>query len=330
MARRKPMAPFSQAGRALGLEGEGGSSAAEGEAGAGTAQGLSPHTFVFCEPELLHTAHLPARVHAVGPCLSIDSSSVDEALLPWLEEAAAQGERVLYVAMGTLGNGFLTAGIVGTLLDAFGSLAEGWRVLWSLPEAQQPLLSESGRSLDAARFRVESFVRQRAVLEHRAVSLFLTHGGQSSVNEGLAAGVPLVCLPLFCDQYEMAEAVFRHGLGLVYHKDEARASQSERLARLIQRVAMEPHFSDMAKRYAELLRLRAGSGRGADLVESIVHAGAGFQELWQGPRMSPAQSASGQKSFALKLRGYVGACSCIHGLAQWGFTWPKSRNLAHK
>merc|ERR1712176_1734631 len=174
---------------------------------------------------------------------------------------------------------------------------EGWRVLWSLPKAQQPLLVESGRPLDTARLRVESFVSQRAVLDHPAVSLFLTHGGQSSVNDGLAAGVPLVCLPLFCDQYEMAEAVFRHGLGLVYHKDEAIASQSERLAQLVQRVATEPHFSDMAKRYAELLRLRAGSGRGADVIESIVHAGAGFQGLWQGQRtFVPAQtSASGQK-----------------------------------
>jgi len=151
---------------------------------------------------------------------------------------------VLYVAMGTLGNGFLTSGIVGTLLDAFVRMGEGWRVLWSLPEAQQPLLSESGRPLDAARLRVESFVCQRAVLDHRAVSLFLTHGGQSSVNEGLAAGVPLLCLPLFCDQYEMAEAVFRHGLGLVYHKDEAIASQSERLAQLsacCYRVAFQRH-----------------------------------------------------------------------------------------
>merc|ERR1712176_1633779 len=150
----------------------------------------------------------------------------------------------------------------------------------------------------------------------------LTHGGQSSVNEGLAAGVPLVCLPLFCDQYEMAEAVFRHGLGLVYHKDEAIAGQSERLAQLVQRVATEPHFSDMAKRYAQLLRLRAGSGRGADVIESIVHAGAGFQELWQGPRIASQAGASGKRqSFARKFLGYMGAGSCIEGLAQWGLPW---------
>merc|ERR1711920_560752 len=117
-----------------------------------------------------------------------------------------------------------------------------------------------------------------------------------------------------------------HGLGLVYHKDEAIASQSERLAQLIQRVATESHFSDMAKRYAQLLRVRAGSGRGADLIESIVHAGAGFQELWQGPRIfAPAA----QQSFALKLRRYLGVCSCIDGLTQWGLACQaKSGNRA--
>merc|ERR1719270_2762565 len=250
---------------------------------------------------------------------------IDEALLPWLEEAAVRGERVLYVAFGTLGNGFLTSGIVGTLLDAFVRMGEGWRVLWSLPEAQQPLLSESGRPLDAARLRVESFVCQRAVLDHRAVSLFLTHGGQSSVNEGLAAGVPLVCLPLFCDQYEMAEAVFRHGLGLVYHKDEAIANQSDRLAQLLRHVALDPQFNEMAQRYAHLLRLRAGSGRGADVIESIVHAGAGFQELWRGlgdSRTSATHKSvcTEKPSVARKFRRYLGGSGCMDFLKMWGLT----------
>jgi len=189
---------------------------------------------------------------------------------------------------------------------------------------------------------------QRAVLGHPAVCLFLTHGGQSSVNEGLAAGVPLVCLPLFCDQYEMAEAVFRHGLGLVYHKDEAIAGQSERLSQLLQRAAMESQFSEMAGRYAHLLRLRAGSGRGAEVIESIVHAGASFQELWRGPlgrddrqRESPGDScisapaaencASSVKkeSSSLRFRSNLRSCNCIDGLKQWALMRrAESRTLA--
>uniref|UniRef100_A0A7S4Q351 UDP-glycosyltransferases domain-containing protein n=1 Tax=Alexandrium monilatum TaxID=311494 RepID=A0A7S4Q351_9DINO len=268
----------------------------EGEEGAGAAHGLAPHTLVFCEPELLNTAHLPPRVHAVGPCLSDrDPVTVDAHLLPWLDAAAACGQKVLYVAFGTLANGFLTATAVGTLLDAFNGLGEGWRILWSLPQAQQPLLADSGRNLDGDRVRVEPFVRQRAVLAHPAVRVFLTHGGQSSVNEGIAAGRPLVCLPLFCDQYEMAESVRRHGLGLVFHKDELLEGGDRRLGCLISRVEDEQRFREKAGRHGWLMRIRGGCRRAAEVIESIAYAGAEFQELWEGKEEEAEGQAQQEK-----------------------------------
>jgi len=255
------------------------------------AEGFSPHTMVFCEPELLYSNSVPARVHVVGPCLPAAEGAVaDEHLLPWLEDASRQNQRVLYVALGTLANGFLTAAAVGTLLDAFNSLGAGWRVLWSLPKAQQVLIEESGRQRNPEWVRIETYICQRGVLAHPAVGLFLTHGGQSSVNEGLSAGLPLLRMPLFCDQYEMAQAVFSHGLGLVFHKDELLAGGNERLANLVLQVAEEPRFRETARRHAQLMRLRNGCGRAAEVVESIVHAGTGYQELWQGPPVTPPAS----------------------------------------
>jgi len=171
---------------------------------------------------------------------------------------------------------------VGTMLDGFEKLGEGWRVLWSLPKEQQGLITESGRPLDVSWLRVESFVRQRAVLAHSAVKAFLTHGGQSSVNEGIAAGVPLVCMPLFCDQYEVAEAVYRHGLGLVFHKDELLAGQAANLAARLLRSSADPRMRRQAQRYAALMRIREGCGRAGEVIECIAHAGADFQELWCG------------------------------------------------
>lgn len=282
------MAKFAQARAALGLQAVDDNNIPEGAANAAQASGLAPHTLVFCEPELLHEAHVPARVHVVGPCLTSDPGEVDEDIFPWLQNAAAQDDRVLYVALGTLANGFLTVTAMNALLDAFAALGDRWRVLWSLPEDQQKLLSESGQSYDKSRVRVKTFVRQRAVLSHPAVRLFLTHGGQSSTNEALAAGLPMVCMPLFCDQYEVAEAVQRHGLGLVFHKDELIAGKAAHLRTLLLRTAEEKHFQITAQRYAHLMRLRQGCGRAAEVIESIIYAGADYQELWCRAPLEPA------------------------------------------
>jgi len=200
--------------------------------------------------------------------------------LPWLDSALHHDEKVVYVSFGTLANGFLTPLAVSVLIKCFSALAQAgnWRILWSLPEEQQLLLNKEDMR---SHLRVESFVRQRAVLSHPAVKVFLTHGGQSSVNEGLAAGLPLVCMPLFCDQYECAESVERHGLGLVFHKDELLDGKAAELQAMLESVSSHSQFGLMAKRHASLMRIRGGGRRAGDVIESIVHVGADYQELWK-------------------------------------------------
>lgn len=300
--RTNPFAFNEDGKKELGIVDENSSGKApEGAAGMRGAAGNSPHTLIFCEPELLNSATTPGRAHVVGPCLpSIRGIVPDAHLVPWLEDASQQKQRVLYVALGTLANGFLTAEAVGTLLKCFTDLGAKWRVLWSLPAAQQELLVMSGVQYDAHRVRVETFVCQRGVLAHPSVALFLTHGGQSSVNEGLFAGKPLLCMPFFCDQYEVAQAVFQHGLGLVFHKDELLAGNHQRLVELALEVASQCRFRETVGRHAQLLRLRAGCDRAAKVVESIVHAGTDYQELWQASASSSPGCFKGISSMLLR------------------------------
>jgi len=303
----QPMAFIGEGKRELGISGEGPAKIREGAAGAREAAGNAPHTFVFCEPELLNSASLPERTHVVGPCLASEVAPIEAQLLQWLEEASEQSQSVLYVALGTLANDFLTVEAIGTLLDAFSSLGDQWRVLWSLPAAQQELLSQTGRPGHShQQLRFETFVAQRGVLEHPAVALFLTHGGQNSVNEGLAAGKPLLCMPLFCDQYEVAQAVLSHGLGLVFHKDELLAGRTDRLLELARRLTVESHFLETVRRHAQLLHLRAGCGRAVEVIESIVHAGTDYQELWR-----PRHLDSTQDSFSC-FGGLARVCAAAH------------------
>eukprot|EP00928_Gymnodinium_smaydae_P029808 TRINITY_DN22351_c0_g1_i1.p1 TRINITY_DN22351_c0_g1~~TRINITY_DN22351_c0_g1_i1.p1 ORF type:complete len:553 (+),score=95.94 TRINITY_DN22351_c0_g1_i1:353-2011(+) len=326
----------------MGLKSSGPIHFGEGAAGAPKAMGCSPHTLVFCEPEFLNAASVPERVHVVGPCFAASSNAGPDAhLSPWLEDALRMQQRVVYVALGTLGNGFLSAESVGIMLDAFGDLlSAGWRVLWSLPRAQQSLLQDAVALEDSAgltlprlfdnpqsfdgfeasksrdeivdlsskkpvhpggratlsrthvlqdpRFKVESFVRQREILSHSAVAVFMTHGGQSSVNESLVAGVPLVCMPLFCDQFDVAESLMNHRLGLVYDKEALRSSTasaateaSHRLADVLRRAATDTELRQNVDRVAALMRSRGDDcRRGAEVLEAIALAGPEYEELW--------------------------------------------------
>ncbi|KAL6659362.1 hypothetical protein ACP70R_003402 [Stipagrostis hirtigluma subsp. patula] len=53
----------------------------------------------------------------------------------------------------------------------------------------------------AGRRCVAAWCPQKRVLRHRAVGCFVTHNGWNSTCEGVAAGVPMVCWPVFADQY---------------------------------------------------------------------------------------------------------------------------------
>ncbi|CAO2187142.1 unnamed protein product [Urochloa humidicola] len=53
----------------------------------------------------------------------------------------------------------------------------------------------------AERGRVATWCLQERVLRHRAVGCFLTHAGWNSMLESVAAGVPMVCWPVFAEQY---------------------------------------------------------------------------------------------------------------------------------
>jgi len=253
----------------------------EGAEGARKASGMSPHTFVFCEPELLHVdmRDMPDRTHVVGPCLTDSVEPVGELLEAWLDDAAVKGERVLYVALGTLANDFINQpSVPECLLASFSQLGCAWRVLWSLPKAQQSLVEGKLEH----KVRVETFVPQRAVLAHPAVRVFFTHCGQSSANESIFAGVPMVGMPLFCDQFEMADSIERHGLGLFFDKDVLRGTSSgPALEELVLRVDAEPSFGSNTSRHQCLMRMRRGGTRAADVVESIVFAGADYQELYR-------------------------------------------------
>jgi MGT family glycosyltransferase len=107
------------------------------------------------------------------------------------------------------------------------------------------------------------------VLRH--ASAVVTHAGHGTVIKALAAGVPVVAIPLGRDQLDNAARVAHHGAGL---RLKPKASP-EALARAVQRVLDEPSFAAGAQRLADAIAAETAEDRAAAELEALAERSAG-------------------------------------------------------
>jgi len=142
---------------------------------------------------------------------------------------------------------------LGTVAGSINELQAAYRLVLDAV-ASQPVhaLLTTGDSLDPASLgplpenvHVERFVPQAQVLPH--VRAVLCHGGSGTVLGTLAAGVPMVVLPLFADQPTNAAQVQAVGAGLSvpYH-----GATTALLASALERILHEPTFAERARHIA--------------------------------------------------------------------------------
>ena len=117
------------------------------------------------------------------------------------------GAPLVYVSFGTvLGHMSFAAEVYQAVIDAVAGLDV--RVLLTTGPAFDP--SRLGEV--PAHVHVEAWVDQADVLAE--ASLVVCHGGSGTTYGALAAGVPLVVVPVFADQFANAPAVTQAGAGL--------------------------------------------------------------------------------------------------------------------
>jgi MGT family glycosyltransferase len=112
------------------------------------------------------------------------------------------------------------------------------------------------------------FLPQTSILPK--ADLVITHGGNNTTTEALHFGKPMVCLPLFWDQYDNAQRIDELGLGV--RLDPYRVSPEElrgAVDGLLRRTALR------AKLAATSMQIRARDGvrRAADLIEVLAKEG---------------------------------------------------------
>ncbi len=161
---------------------------------------------------------------------------------------------LIYVTFGTV------LGYISIAADVFNTVL---KVFSNLPETR--VLLTTGRQFDRSKMgpipgnvRVEPWIDQADVVS--AANLVLCHGGSGTVYGALAAGVPLVIVPVFADQFDNGRRVSDAGAGRIVENPREASSSARRLigdqdvARItqaVEEVLTEPSYRQEASRIAD-------------------------------------------------------------------------------
>jgi UDP:flavonoid glycosyltransferase YjiC (YdhE family) len=175
------------------------------------APALEAHRWGLVE-ELRHSPYVTRFPATLDRSPFPDTRRFRETLLPRHQELphwwGGSGAPLVYVSFGTvLGHMTIADDAYRTVLDAMAGLDA--RVLLTV-----------GRRFDRshlgevpANVHVEAWVDQAKVLEE--ATLVVCHGGSGTTFGALAAGVPVVVVPLFADQFANGATVVDAGAGLL-------------------------------------------------------------------------------------------------------------------
>ncbi|WP_050514716.1 macrolide family glycosyltransferase [Streptomyces rimosus] len=168
------------------------------------------------------------------------------------------------VLLVSLGSSFTKEpGFYRECIEAFGGLP-GWHVV--LQVGKHVDVSELGTIPD--NFEVHHWVPQLAVL--RQADAFITHAGMGGSQEGLANGVPMVCVPQAVDQFMNADIL--QGLGVARHvpKEEATARV---LREAVLGLVNDAQVAAVSERIRREVAAEGGAQRAADLIENELPRG---------------------------------------------------------
>jgi UDP:flavonoid glycosyltransferase YjiC (YdhE family) len=129
----------------------------------------------------------------------------------------------------------------------------------------------TGRAVDPAAIQAGPNVEVLRTAPHarvlRDASVVVTHAGHGTVLKSLAAGVPLVCIPMGRDQKDNTVRVLRLGAGIRLSTKSTPAQIAAAVTEILER----PHYRAAARRFAEVLAWEAAHRpRAADEAESLL------------------------------------------------------------
>lgn len=197
---------------------------------------------------------LPAHFHHVGPLRGAPPPA-DCTPLPAIDPSRP----FVFASLGTLQGG--RYGLWKRIVRA--CRHEQVQVLVAhcgcLNETQAAALKDLGADW------VVAYTDQQAALAR--ADAVISHGGTNTVFDAIAAGTPILALPVAFDHPGAAARTVYAGVGL---SASPRFSSAATLAQRLRRLLSEPGFAPNLARLAEAVKQAGGTPRAADLIEAAL------------------------------------------------------------
>ena len=195
--------------------------------------------------------HLPACFHYVGPVRFPSSKSVD---FPW---DRLDGRPIVYATLGSL------QGSKEAVFRCFAEACEGLPL--QLVISHGMALSEGQAKTLSRNALVVPYAPQSELLQRARITI--THGGLNTVLDSLAAGVPMVVVPITFEQPAIAQRVSWSGTGKVI---PMAALTPARLRAALEELLATDRYVNRANELAHDIREAGGASRAADVIETVL------------------------------------------------------------
>jgi zeaxanthin glucosyltransferase len=192
-----------------------------------------------------------ANLHLTGSFLKPEA----RAPVPFPYERL-DGRPLVYASMGTQQNRQKT--IFRTIAAACEDLPVQLVISQGRPDAE-PIEDLKGSPI------VVPFAPQLELLKRAALTI--THAGLNTALESLAAGVPMVAIPITNDQPGVAARIVWSGAGECI---PPRKLTAPRLRTAIERVLKEDSYRDAVKRLQADMERAGGASRACEIIESVA------------------------------------------------------------
>ena len=130
-------------------------------------------------------------------------------------------------------------------------------------------VSEETRKLAPGNFLLADYAPGDEVLQHCIALIF--HGGNGTMYQALAAGVPMLALPHTLEQDINAQLCEAHGFGIKLKPGQA---TGERLLGALRKIIEEPGYAAAASHFSKRIEESPGIQRAASVILDVAEAGA--------------------------------------------------------